>query len=46
MQKLKNKFINRNQLIKYVSELVIWIDGKELSIICGYKRAQENLKIF
>ncbi len=44
MQKLKNKFTNREQLVKYVRGLAPWAEGKESSIIGGYQKAQERLK--
>ena len=44
MQKLKNKFTNREQLVRYVRGLAAWAEGRESSIIGGYQKAQEKLK--
>ena len=43
MQKLKNKFTNREQLVEYVRGLAPWAEGKESSIIGGCQKAQERL---
>ena len=44
MRKLKNKFTNREKLIQYVRKLTPWAEGKESSIIGGYRNAQEELR--
>ena len=46
MQKPKNKFTNRKQLMKYVRELSTRVDAKELSIMYEYKKGTRKLKIF
>lgn len=44
MQRLKSKFSSRDQLIKYLHDLVPWLDGDESIIIGGYKESQRKLK--